>query len=113
MVGGAMLDEHGAHLGEPTIYLVPWCRVTKAIHKVTPFVIAVGPQDCASQESFVLPHRKRNTNLNGYWSRIFSAYFDKHRLELVRRSFAHRGGASVSYDDYTRCSPSSSLPHCG
>ena len=64
-------DEHGAHLGEPTIYLVPWCRITKAIHKVTPIVTAVGPQDCASQESFVLPHRKRNTNLNGYWSGYF------------------------------------------
>ena len=80
-------DEHGMHLGEPIIYLVPWCRITTTVQKCKPFVLAVGPQDCESQEKHVLPCRKRCTNLNGYWSGIFGTYFDIQRLELVKKFF--------------------------
>ena len=82
-----VFDENNELVGEPRIYVVPWLRITQATHKCKPFVLECGPQDFRSQEKLVLPFRKRNTNLNGYYGGIFSTYFRLRRLKLVELLF--------------------------
>jgi len=83
---GLVVDEQGAHLVEPVIFIAPFIPVSKTKNKVAPFIIECGPGDF-SAEKCVQPRHQRDTHVNGFLSRLFGIFFGQWKLMALLRWF--------------------------